>query len=76
MKVESGKFTGKTWFDPDLGSTVETTVHQDMVLHMSMPVARRRDTNAAAQAPAMQSITNNTKQNVVIKLVDVVSAAK
>ena len=76
MSVENGKLSGKTWFDPDLGSTIETSVHQDMVLHMTMPVPRRRETNATPQAAATQSITNNTKQNVVIKLVDVVSAAK
>ncbi|HZO85200.1 MAG TPA: DUF6263 family protein [Verrucomicrobiae bacterium] len=77
MKVESGKLSGKTWFDPELGHPVETSLNQDMVLHMTMPMPRMRtNTNAAVQAPTSQNITNNTKQNVVIKLVEVVSAAK
>jgi hypothetical protein len=77
MKLESGKLSGKTWFDSELGHPVETSIDQDMVLHMTMPMPRNRaNTNAAAQAPTSQSITNNTKQKVVIKLVEVVSAGK
>ena len=77
MKIESGKMSGRTWFDPELGHPVETAMNQDLVIHMTVPVPRPRTTNApAAQTPATQSITNNTKQKVVIKLADVVSAAK
>jgi hypothetical protein len=76
MKLESGKLSGKTWFDPELGHPVETSINQDMILHMTMPMPRMRtNTNAVAQAPTSQSITNNTKQKVVIKLVDVVGAS-
>jgi hypothetical protein len=74
MNIQSGKLSGKEWFDPELGSMIETVIHQDMVLHMSMPMGRAR-TNAAG-AGGSRSITNNTKQKITIKLVEVVSAAK
>ena len=74
MSIESGKLSGTTWFDPELGHPVETMINQDMVLHMSVPNPRGARTNVSAQMPASQNITNNTKQKVVIKLVDVVSA--
>ena len=78
MKMESGKISGRTWFDPELGATVETALDQDLVMHITVPVPRPRTTNnpAAAQLPMTQTITNNTKQKVVIKLIEVVSAAK
>lgn len=77
MKMESGRISGRTWFDPELGNTVETALDQDLVMHITVPVPRPRATNAsAAQLPATQTITNNTKQKVVIKLVDLVTAAK
>jgi hypothetical protein len=76
MKVESGKISGKTWFDPELGTPVETSFNQDLVIHMTVPAPRAQRTNAASQPAASQNLTNHTKQKIVIKLVDVVSAAK
>jgi hypothetical protein len=76
MKLESGKLSGKTWFDSELGHPVETSIDQDMVLHMTMPTPRMRTNTNAAATPISQNITNNTKQKVVIKLVEVVSAGK
>ena len=76
MKMDSGKISGRTWFDPELGNTVETAVDQDLVMQITMPAPRRRTTNAPAEPVATQTITNNTKQKVVLKLIDVVSAAK
>lgn len=74
MKMQSGKLSGKSWFDPALGHPVETLINQDLVLHMTMPTQRpRTTTNATPPAATTQTITNNTKQKIVIKLVDVVS---
>lgn len=74
MRIESGKMTGKTWFDPELGHPVETLVNQDMVLHMSMP--KPANAKGGNQPGAGQTITNNVKQKIVIKLVEVASAGK
>jgi hypothetical protein len=76
MKVESGKLSGKTWFDPDLGHPVEIAINQDMIMLMTIPTPGMRGKTNAAQPPVSQSVTNHTKQNVVIKLVEVVSAGK
>ena len=74
MKVTSGKLSGKTWFDPELGHPVETAIDQDMIIHMTMPAGRgAKGPNATGMT---QTITNNTKQKIVIKLVDLVSAGK
>ena len=73
MKIDSGKIAGRTWFDPDLGTTVESAFDQDLLILINMPRGRP---SKDGSPPAMQAITNNTKQKVVIKLVDVVSAAK
>jgi hypothetical protein len=45
-----------------------------MVIHMAMPTPR--NPKASNQPGMAQTITNNTKQKIVIKLVDVVSAGK
>lgn len=75
-KVESGQISGKTWFDPELGNPVETLINQDLVIHMTVPAPRAQRTNVASQAAASQNLTNRSKQKIVIKLADVVSAAK
>ena len=77
MKLESGTLSGRSWFDPELGHPVETVFNQDMLMHMSVPMQRSRSsTNTAVPALTSQNITNNTKQQVVLKLVDIVSANK
>ena len=73
MQIESGKIAGRTWFDPDLGAAVESSFNQDLLIHINVPRGR---TPKDGTPPATQTITNNTKQKIVIKLVDVVSAAK
>jgi len=72
MTIEDGKLSGKTWFDPQLGTAVETRMDQDMVMHIS----RAARTNLAGASPALQTMTNQTKQIVVIKLVELEAAAK
>jgi len=74
MKVASGKLSGTTWFDPELGHPVETAMDQDMVIHMTMPAGPGG--KAPNSTGMTQTITNNTKQKIVIKLVDLVSAGK
>jgi len=75
MKLESGKLSGKSWFDPELGYPIEAAIDQDLVIHMTM--AAGRNPNAPSQQQgATQTITNNTKQKVVMKLMDVATAGK
>jgi uncharacterized protein DUF6263 len=75
MKVESGKISGTTWFDPELGHPVESSFDQDMLMLMTLPIGRAKANGDAAGATP-QSVTNNTRQKIAIKLVDIVSAGK
>ena len=74
MQIESGNVAGRSWFDPELGANVETSFGQDLVIHITVP--SRANAKGGSQPPSMQTITNNTKQKIVIKLVDLVSAAR
>lgn len=76
MKIEEGKLSGKTWFDPELGHPIETQISQDLLMQMSVPMPRAARTNTAGQTPASQNIINRTKNKVVIKLVEVVGGTR
>ena len=65
MIITGGNFTGVSWFDPELGITIETTMNQDMKMVMNMPMNTRRNAGAAGR---MQTITNQMNQVMTIKL--------
>jgi len=68
MTITDGDFSGVSWFDPELGITIETIMNQDINMVMNLPTNSRRNQGAA---PQMQSITNQMKQVMTIKLVSV-----
>lgn len=71
MSLQDGVTSGVSWFDPELGITIDTTLNQNFtaVILMQMPQNRRAQTHGAA--PKMQSITNVMNQAMTIKLVSV-----
>jgi hypothetical protein len=68
MTISEGDFTGVSWFDPELGITIDTTLNEDIKMVMNIPTNPRGKAGAAGQ---MQTITNQMKQVLTIKLVSV-----
>jgi hypothetical protein len=63
-----GTSSGVSWFDPELGLTVDTIMNQDIKMVMNMPMNQGQ--NPGASGP-MQSITNQMNQVMTSKLVSV-----
>jgi hypothetical protein len=68
MTITDGDFSGISWFDPELGITIDTTLNEDIKMIMNMPVNSRGNAGAAGR---MLTITNQMKQVITIKLVSV-----
>ena len=68
MTITDGDFTGVSWFDPELGITIDTTLNEHMNMVMNVPTNPRGN---RAAAPQMQTITNQLNQVINIKLVSV-----
>jgi hypothetical protein len=68
MTITDGDFSGVSWFDPELGITIDTTMNQDIKMVMNLPMNSRGFPGAAGR---MQTITNQMNQVVSIKLVSV-----
>ena len=68
MSILNGDSSGVSWFDPELGITIDTIMNQDMKMVMNMPANRRGNPGAAGR---MQSITNQMSQVMTIKLATV-----
>lgn len=66
MTVQDGSTSVVSWFDPELGITIDTTANQNFKLMMQVPVPR-----ACGQAPQMQSFENDLQQVMTVKLVSV-----
>jgi len=65
FSIQDGNTTGVSWFDPDLGITIDTTMNQDMRMVIQLP----QDPKARASAPKMPNMTNQMSQVMSIKLV-------
>jgi len=63
MSILEGNFSGVSWFDPELGITIDMTMNQDMKMAMTIPMNGRG--NAAARN---QTITNIMNQVITMKL--------
>lgn len=68
INIQGGNFSGTTWFDPELGITIDTTINQNLTMLMQVPTNQKPKAGAA---PKMQSITNQMNQVMSIKLVSV-----
>jgi len=63
-----GTTSGVSWFDPELGIIIDTTMNQDMSMVMNMPMNMGRSQGGPGSA---QSITNQMSQLMTIKLASV-----
>ncbi|MDD5141251.1 MAG: DUF6263 family protein [Verrucomicrobiales bacterium] len=68
MSILDGNTSGVSWFDPEIGKTIDTRMNQDMKMVIKMPMNPRAKPDAAGQ---MQSMTNQMNQAITIKLVSV-----
>ncbi len=69
MSISDGNSSGVSWFDPDLGITIDTTINQDMKMLMNIPMNPRG--NAAGAAGRTQTLTNVMSQVINVKLLSV-----
>jgi hypothetical protein len=68
ISILDGNTTGISWFDPELGITIDTQMNQDMKMVIQFPMPQRAKPGAKTPAPKMQSITNQMNQVMNIKL--------
>jgi hypothetical protein len=61
VNVENGDSSGVSWFDPELGMVVDTTMNQDLNMNMTMPVPGRGKN-------ATQTLKNVMKQAITMKV--------
>ena len=61
MTIQDGNSSGVSWFDPELGIVIETTINQDMKMTMTMPMNQRGKA-------VTQTMTNIMNQAITIKL--------
>jgi CubicO group peptidase (beta-lactamase class C family) len=66
MTILDGSFSGVSWFDPELGITIDMTMNQDMKMAMTIPLNGRG--NAAAAKTQMMTMTNIMSQVITLKL--------
>ena len=67
MSILAGDFSGVSWFDPELGITIDTDMNQNMTMVMDVPINRP----GFPKASRTQSNTNQMNQAMNIKLVSV-----
>jgi hypothetical protein len=56
MSILDGNFSGVSWFDPELGISIDMNMNQDMTMAMTIPMNGRG--NAAARTQMMTNIMN------------------
>jgi hypothetical protein len=81
MNIENGTMSGKAWFDPELGAMIDMNLEQNMTTKVTYTIPAQRfgtnrlaATSAAPQQPMQQTASTQTKQNINIKLVDLMAA--
>jgi hypothetical protein len=68
ISIQDGTCSGISWFDPELGITIDTTMNQDFKMVMLIPQNQKPKPGVPAK---MQSLTNQMNQVMTIKLVSV-----
>ena len=64
IDVQNGSISGTSWFDPELGITIDTTMNQDMTMAMTFP----QNPRAKSPAAGPQIMTSQISQTINIKL--------
>jgi hypothetical protein len=75
FNIEKGTLSGKEWFDPDLGMGVETSIDQDMTLHITFGGGPGGNPGGRTPMPS-GTATNVMKQKITFKLVELAQAAQ
>jgi len=65
INILGGDSSGISWFDPDIGMTIDTTMNQNMNMVISLPMNQRGNGGGAGK---MQNLTNQITQIQNIKL--------
>ena len=65
INILGGDSSGISWFDPDIGMTIDTTINQNMNMVISLPMNQRGNGGGAGK---MQNLTNQITQVQNIKL--------
>lgn len=66
MSIHDGTASGTSWFDPELGITIDTTVNQNFKMVMQVPTPA-----AGGKGPKVQTVNDDMQQTMSIKLVSV-----
>jgi hypothetical protein len=65
MTIQDGTTAGTSWFDPELGITIDTTMNQDMTMVIHLPKNPNAQTGPMSQP---QTLTSHLNQDMSIKL--------
>jgi len=68
MTLQDGSISGRYWFSPELGASVETSVDQSYLVNVSGQLGRNPN---AAEADASASFSMPIRQHVSVKLLEV-----
>ena len=55
ITILDGSSSGVTWFDPEIGKTIDTTMNQDITMVIRVPMNQLGNRGRAGQ---MQNLTN------------------
>lgn len=66
IDIQNGTTSGVSWFDPELGITIDTVMNQDMMVNVTLPRNPRAAPGSAAAQP--QKIATKMNQALNIKL--------
>jgi len=58
MSVDNGTTSGVSWFDPELGATIDSDLNQDIAMTISMPVNMRGKTSTQTMKMQMHQVLN------------------
>jgi hypothetical protein len=68
ITILDGSSSGVTWFDPEIGKTIDTTMNQDITMVIRVPMNPGGNRGGPGQ---MQNLTNQMTQTLNIKLTSV-----
>jgi hypothetical protein len=68
INILGGDSSGISWFDPEIGKTIDTTMNQDLDIAIRVPMNQLGNRRGAGQ---MQNLTNQITQFQNIKLLSV-----
>ena len=68
VDIIEGRSSGVSWFDPELGLTLETTVKHEMSMVITMPVNPEGSADAATR---VRKLTEQINQTINAKLISV-----